>query len=73
MLTLRLLITTIVVFNLFFIDDQITDIWNEKSVLTSRFTNVWSQIKTNMSNFHPLVVVDRRSEKQLQAGENLNN
>ena len=27
---------------------------------------------TNMSNFHPLEVVDRGSETQLQVGEDLN-
>ena len=34
------------------------------------FTNVWSQIVTTMTNFHPLEVVDRGSETQLQMGEN---
>ena len=28
--------------------------------------------QTNISNFHPLEVVDRGSETQLQVGENLN-
>ena len=41
-------------------------------VLTSRFANVWCQMDTNMSNFHPLEVVCRGSETQLQVGENLN-
>ena len=40
--------------------------WNEC------FAYVWSQIKTNMSNFHPLEVVGRGSETQIQVGENLN-
>ena len=30
------------------------------------------KLKTNMSNFHPLEIVGRGSETQLQAGENLN-
>ena len=34
------------------------------------FPNVWSQFKTNKSNFHLLEVVDRGSETQLQVGEN---
>ena len=34
-------------------------------VVTSRFANVWSQIKKNMSNFDPLEVVSRGSETQL--------
>ena len=29
-------------------------------------------LKKNMSNFHPLEVVGRGSETQLQVGENLN-
>ena len=42
-------------------------------VLTSRFANVWSQVKqNNKSNFHPPEVVARGSETQLQVGENLN-
>ena len=44
-LTVCLLITTIVVFNLFFLTDQITVIGNEMSVYTSRFANVLCQIK----------------------------
>ena len=40
-------------------------------VLTSRFENVWFEIK-QLSNFHPLEVVDRGSEPQLQVGKNLN-
>ena len=43
------------------------------SVWTSEFANAWSQIKKNISNFHPFVVVGRGSETQLQMGENLNN
>ena len=40
---------------------------------TSRFANFKSQVKQiNMGNFHPLEVVGRGSETQLQAGENLN-
>ena len=31
--------------------------------------HVWSQILTNMSNFHPLEVVGRGSETQLQVDE----
>ena len=42
------------------------------SVSTSRFANVWSQIKITMSNFHPLEVVGRGSETQLPVDENLN-
>ena len=46
---------------------------NEICVQTSIFANVWSQInKINMSNFHPLEVVCRGSETQVQVGENLN-
>ena len=30
------------------------------------------KLKKNMDNFHPLEVVDRGSETQLQVGENLN-
>ena len=41
------------------------------SVQTSRVTNVRSQIK-QISNFHPLEVVGRGGETQLQVGENLN-
>ena len=41
-------------------------------VSTSRFANVWSQIKQIKNNFHPLDVVGRGSETQLQVGENLN-
>ena len=37
-----------------------------------RFGDMCSQIKTNMSNFQPLEVVDRGSETQLQVVENLN-
>ena len=33
--------------------------------------HVWSQILTNMNNFHPLEVVGRGSEMQLQVDENL--
>ena len=36
------------------------------------FTNVSSQIEQVLSNFHPLEVVCRGSETQLQVGENLN-
>ena len=32
----------------------------------------WSNISLNMSNFHPLEVVGRGSETQLQVGENSN-
>ena len=39
-------------------------------VQTSIFANVLSQIKTNISKFHPLGVVDRGSETQLRVGEN---
>ena len=49
----------------------ITVIGNEISVQTSRFTNARSQIE-HVSNFHPLEVVGRGSETQLQVGENLN-
>ena len=34
--------------------------------------HVWCQKKTNVSNLHPLEVVGRDSETQLQVGENLN-
>ena len=53
--------------------------WNEAWILvfilfslslTSRFANVCYQIKE--SNFHPLEVVNRGSETQLQVGETLN-
>ena len=39
------------------------------SAWTSRFENVWSQIKPKMSNFHPLEVVGRSNETQLQVGK----
>ena len=39
-------------------------------VQTARFANDWLQIK-HMSNFHPLEVVGRGSETQLQVGEKL--
>ena len=42
-------------------------------VETSGFTNVCSQIKKRKTNFHPIEVVDRGSETQLQLGENSNN
>ena len=34
-----------------------------------RIVNVWSQISTNMGNFHRLEIVGRASETQLQVGE----
>ena len=37
-----------------------------------KFINIWSQIKTDMGNFQPLEVVERRSETQPQVVENLN-
>ena len=40
------------------------------NILTSRFANVWSQIKQILF-FHPLKVVDRGSETQV--GGKLNN
>ena len=41
-------------------------------VNTSRFTNLWSQIKQIiMINFHPLEVLGRGSDTKLQVGENL--
>ena len=47
--------------------DQIIDIGNEMSVQASIFANVWSQIKQNiMRIFHPLEVVGRGCESQLQ-------
>ena len=48
--------------------DQITVIENEISIQTY-FLNVCSQIE--MSNFHPLEVVGRGSDAQLQVGGNL--
>ena len=41
------------------------------SLKLNKFENVWSQIKKNVINFHPLEVVGRGSETQLQVGENL--
>ena len=41
----------------------------EMSAYTPRFANVWSQI---MTIFHPLEVVCRGSETQLQVGEQIN-
>ena len=35
-----------------------------------RFEHIWSRSK-QMSNFHPLEVVGRGSETQLQVGDNL--
>ena len=36
------------------------------------FSNIWSQIKqNNISDFHPLKVVGRGSETQLQVGDKL--
>ena len=49
--------------------DQITAIGNEVSIQTSKFENVWSQIK-QMCHFHPLEVVSRYRDPQLQVGEN---
>ena len=42
------------------------------TVKTSRFVNVWSQIKQIMGNFQQLEVVGRGSETQPQVVENLN-
>ena len=39
--------------------------------MTSRFVNIWFQIK-QMSSFQPLEVVDRSSETQPQVAGNLN-
>ena len=39
---------------------------------TSLFANVWSQIKTNIGNFHPPKFVGHGIETQLQVSENLN-
>ena len=36
------------------------------------FANVWCQIKQIMYNFHPLEVVSRDSETQLQVAEKIN-
>ena len=41
-------------------------------VLTSIFVDVLALNSTNMTNFHPLEVVDRGSETQFQVDENLN-
>ena len=50
-----------------------SQIGNEMSFQTSRFANVRSQIKQIiMGNCHPLEVVGRGSETQLQVDENLN-
>ena len=40
-------------------------------VVTSIFVDVLALNSTNMTNFHPLEVVDRGSETQFQVGENL--
>ena len=48
-----------------------TDIENEISAQTSRFTKYLVANETNMSNFHPLEGVGRGSETQIQEGENL--
>ena len=47
---------------------------NRMCVLTSRFAGLRCFVsnETNMSNFHPLEVVGRRRETQLQVGLNLN-
>ena len=42
--------------------DNITHYSFELCVRTSKFENVWSQIKTNMTNFHPLEDVGRTGE-----------
>ena len=39
--------------------------------VSSRFANVWSQIKQIMCNFQPLEAGGRGSEIQLQVGENV--
>ena len=47
-----------------------SDIYRNVS-LTSIFANVWSH-STNVSNFHPLDVMGRGSDAQLQVGEHIN-
>ena len=41
-------------------------------VKTSRFLNVCLKYSTETVNFHPLEIVGRGSETQLQVGESLN-
>ena len=41
----------------------------ELNIKTISFVNMWSQIKANMNNFHPLLVVDRGSGTQLAVAE----
>ena len=46
------------------------DFDDELKISFSKNANILSQIITNMNNFHPLQVVGRSSETQLEVGEN---
>ena len=46
--------------------------WERNVCLNIKICKCLVQNETNMINFHPLEVVDRGSETQLEVGENLN-
>ena len=46
--------------------------WKRDVHLNSTSCKSFASYRTNISNFHPLEVVDRGSETQLQVGEELN-
>ena len=46
--------------------------WEQNASLYIKICKCLGSIETKMSNFHPLEVVGRVSETQLQVGENLN-
>ena len=58
-----------ILFNPFF-SRQNHCFWERNGHSTSIFANVWSQTKYILCNFHPLGVVGRDIETQLQVGEN---
>ena len=71
-LTLILLITTIVVFDLFY-DSTKSLLLGMKCVSEDQDLQYLRLNKTNISDFQPLEIVGRRSETQLRVDENLNN
>ena len=72
LLTLILLITTIVVFNLVYYIRSNHWCWEWNGCLNIRNCKCSLSNWTYMSNFQPLEVVGRGSESQLQEAENLN-
>ena len=71
-LTLCLLITTIIIFNLFYQPIKSLSLAKKCVSKHPRFSNVCAQIKQILVIFNHLEVVDRGSETQLQVGENVN-